>query len=335
MSVTKEFLKRCEAINTALINGNAKSTIELLHIVKKEIASNLTTRTIRNDIKAMKNGEVNKKKAPIEQGKDRKWYYTTPTFNLFPNLNLNEEEVNDLKIALITLEKYQNYGLFKKFSNAISKVIEAVEVNVQFSGSKFLSGIIHTDDPPYSKGSEILPKIVDAIQTHVKIKFSYQKFGENVSSLKSLAPYFVKEYKGRWYVIGESESGTFKTYGLDRIEAFEKTTENYSIRKDFDSERYFSHSMGVTITHSSPVRIIIEAYGKTTGYVKTMPLHSSQKILLDKGTKIRFEIKVIPTYELYSCLLGYGGDITVISPQKVKQQLMGIIKTMEKKYFSC
>ncbi|MGM0649710.1 MAG: WYL domain-containing protein [Bacteroidota bacterium] len=58
------------------------------------------------------------------------------------------------------------------------------------------------------------------------------------------------------------------------------------------------------------------AYTPTQGkYIKTLPMHNSQKVLIDNDNECRISINVGPNFELNQQILKHGDTVKVLEPQ--------------------
>ena len=99
-----------------------------------------------------------------------------------------------------------------------------------------------------------------------------------------------------------------------------------------DISSYYKNCMGITNLDINPEIIELSFSLQSGNFIKTKPLHLSQEILFENQAELRVRIKVIPTYELYSKLLSYGPDLTVISPIHVKMEVQERLSQAIKKY---
>jgi predicted DNA-binding transcriptional regulator YafY len=148
----------------------------------------------------------------------------------------------------------------------------------------------------------------------------------------------LKQYNERWFLFGlnEKENMLFNL-ALDRIEAIKTTNFDYQDTGiDFENE-YFGNIIGVTFPKDEKAIDITLNIAKTRwGYLRTKPLHGSQKIVdnPDNSDYITVKIHVIPNNELYSNLLFYGDDIIVMKPRKIRTTLLSIIESMKENYLN-
>jgi hypothetical protein len=63
------------------------------------------------------------------------------------------------------------------------------------------------------------------------------------------------------------------------------------------------------------MKVVFWASKKECNYIKTKPIHHSQKVIKEDENGTTFSIKVVVNYELYSIFSSYTGGIKIISPK--------------------
>lgn len=122
-------------------------------------------------------------------------------------------------------------------------------------------------------------------------------------------------------------------YALDRISDCGLTDKYFELDKDFDIDNYFRGCCGVIHSTDEPVRVELKAYGYGADYLRTLPIHSSQRELqTDPDGTTYFELYVCPTYDLYQELLLQVDQIEVISPQFVRNQIRTLVQNILTRY---
>ena len=107
----------------------------------------------------------------------------------------------------------------------------------------------------------------------------------------------------------EKEKDTIQNLPLDRIESFSFWHEDLKIQGEFDAKTYFIDIIGVTKPLEATIKTVEFKVSKKDNrayYVRTKPLHHSQKEISVNDVSITFEIKVIPNNELKSKLAELG-----------------------------
>ena len=67
-------------------------------------------------------------------------------------------------------------------------------------------------------------------------------------------------------------------------------------------------------------------------YIKSLPLHPTQKILTDNADELRISLTVFLTYDFIMELLSYGDTVQAVQPQELIDKLKGIYERAKEKY---
>ena len=179
-------------------------------------------------------------------------------------------------------------------------------------------------------GEEFLQTIILARKTRRRIKISYQKFGFEVSE-KTISPLALKLFHQRWYLLSHT-GNHFATYSLDRMQSAMITDENYEMPEDFSPEAYFADYFGVLTDETPKAHVVIRAYGKTVNYLRTLPLHHSQREIATREQEADFSFDIRPTADFLKELFTYDSGIEVLEPQEIRQKMKQLIAETLKRY---
>ena len=75
---------------------------------------------------------------------------------------------------------------------------------------------------------------------------------------------------------------------------------------------------------NKPEEIILSFTNIQGKYIKTLPLHSSQEILIDNKKEFRIKLNLVITNDFIIELLSMGENIKVIKPEKLKKRIKNI-----------
>ena len=181
-----------------------------------------------------------------------------------------------------------------------------------------LSDFIHFDTRR-PKGTENLFGLVHAIKDRLQINFTYHDFRKDSTYPVTLNPYALKEFEHRWYILGNVVGKNhIRTFGLDRITAFEITNKHFDAQDDFSVNENFKNCFGIIGPGNAEPEEVILSFDKFQGqYIKTLPLHSSQKIISDTDEGLQISLNIIPTYDFHIQLLSLGARVIVIKPESL------------------
>lgn len=186
------------------------------------------------------------------------------------------------------------------------------------------------------RGTEHILPLLNAIKNKVVVDIEYHKFYESESETVAFNPYLIKQFKSRWYVIGNKvENNGIRTYALDRIVKVDTKKKKFNHSKDVDIVGYFKNSFGIIAPNSDkPEKVVFNATVEQANYIRTFPLHVSQKILKTSTVQVTFELTVFITYDLIMELLSYGDEIKVDSPKSLIKELTNMYSNSLAKYKS-
>lgn len=261
----------------------------------------LSDRTISRDIDQMRN----EFRIDIRYDSEKNGYY------------LDKEDSPGLDDFIRLLVMLTTAGMI---TDMLKEGKEALKC-IAFEGSAQLKGIQHLD------------KILRAIREHHQIKFSHQGFSSARAREVTLKPYLLKEYQQRWYVVGlGTRANSFTIYGIDRIRSLEISDETFAPNPEADPARLFEDTIGLNYSDHEPEEIIISFTPEQGKYIRTLPLHSSQRIIVDNNTELRIKLYLRVNYELRQKLLSFGDQVKVIGPEWLKQEMVAIYRKALQQY---
>ncbi len=177
------------------------------------------------------------------------------------------------------------------------------------------------------QGTEYLFGLLHAIKSNLQIRFTYHKFWDEEPTQRILEPLALKEFRNRWYIIGkelnqEMVTTQIKTFGLDRISELEITKTKFRYPSDFDAEDQFKHCFGIIGANGDEPKEVVLSFEPVQGkYIKSMPLHESQQVLVDNDKELRIKLFVYTTYDFKMELLSYGENLKVMEPDTLIHEM--------------
>ncbi len=225
-------------------------------------------------------------------------------------------------------------GVYRINENEISEIskrrMEAFDTFNALRIGENTSDLIHFENRK-PLGTENLFGLIHAIKNRLKINFTYQKFWEDESTDRIADPLALKEFKNRWYLLAKDhKDNAVKTFGLDRISALEISRTKFKVPAEFDVEKQFRYSFGIISPNDKEPQEIALAFDAFQGkYIKTLPLHHTQQILVDNKDELQVKLKVCVTYDFIQELLSFGDRMKVLQPPSLVTE----IKSAQQKAF--
>jgi hypothetical protein len=228
----------------------------------------------------------------------------------------------------------KNYTFLKLPDSIIERLIYNIKLQY-LMGNKFnYEMTVNFETPTSTKGYEYLPILSKALGQKKVVSFSYKSVNAKRSRTYVIHPHLLKENRNTFYLLGvKDKENEIRTFALDRI--IEKPVIldiEAKMLKDFDAEKYFNDSIGITSQQNTPITIELSFKPEEGAYLLTKPLHKSQQVLVEDENELRLSITVEPTFEVIANILSYGDAVEVIGPDTFKELIAARLKSAYNRY---
>lgn len=212
-------------------------------------------------------------------------------------------------------------------------------------------------DEQLPAGYRHVAAITEAMERRLWLETEYEPF-DKPGYTTALAPYCLRTFRGRCYVVGLSERHNgIRTFALDRIARARITEHSFRTDSHFSAARYFANSFGAYGGMDLKAEhIVIDADTRAAAYLRTRPLHDSQREVCradsthrnktagekrrqhtqetplkntyhDNNTKeeeypYRFEMDVAISADFVRELLYYGNEIRIAQPAALQEMIL-------------
>lgn len=207
-------------------------------------------------------------------------------------------------------------------SKNFQRMMEAFDVFNSLNLAHDLSPFLHLETRRPQGTDNLLP-LMQAIKKGVEVSFIYAKFWEEDSSNRLVIPYALKEFKNRWYLLAKDQKDDKnKTFALDRLSDLTISNNKFDIAIDFNVEKHYRYCFGIISPNDNPMEEIILSFTPFQGkYIKTLPLHETQEILLDTKDELQIKLKLYITHDFVMELLSFGNNMKVIQPKRLGETI--------------
>lgn len=190
------------------------------------------------------------------------------------------------------------------------------------SESKETLNYIHFDQGGGFKGLEYLTNLLQAIRENREIKFKHFSYQRKKSRPYSMQPYLIKEYQNRWYVVGWVKGmKAFRTFGVDRLEKLTITTKTFQRDEKVNLIERFNQTIGVVYGNSRLEEVVLWISPSQIPYIKSLPWHSSQKIIEETEKGMKMSLFIYPNYELIQQILMHHATVKVLQPSWLQEEV--------------
>ena len=204
--------------------------------------------------------------------------------------------------------------------------------NILLDGLSIKDQLLLEDIPA---GLEHLQTVINAIKSHHTLQMGYQKFTDSEPYTTSIEPYSLKLFHQRWYLLGKTErkKGDLGIFALDRMTELTETGHCFKMDPTFDAETFFHDYFGVIPDQTVKAEcIVLRAYSPMDNYLRTLPLHHSQKEIATERQSALFEYHVAPTHDFIQAILKEGNELEVIEPESLRKSIHDELTKALKRY---
>ena len=186
-------------------------------------------------------------------------------------------------------------------------------------GSDMRDRIICEDIPSSQKW---LSDVMAGMRDGKKLNMTYQSFQSLEAHNYDIAPYCLKLFKQRWYMLAKSEKyNDLRIYALDRVLELHTTKKSFSLPKGFDPKDTFRKLFGVILDNGPVENVVIRVAEDQVKYYRTLPLHHSQEEGKSGDGYTEFTYRLVPTFDFSRELLSKGENVEVMSPLWLRKEI--------------
>lgn len=175
--------------------------------------------------------------------------------------------------------------------------------------------------------------LLRAIRERRWVEIAYHRFQKEEGRDFRMRPFLLKEYGGRWYVLGLADGYANPiSLGLDRITSVTLTQKRFAAADRPKVEAFYAHIIGVDASPGKVERVVLRFTPLQAKYVKALPMHPSQKVVKEDKDSTVIELLVQPNRELHNELLAMGEGVRVLEPASLAKAIAKAHKAAARQY---
>lgn len=241
------------------------------------------------------------------------------------DINIECDKRNGYKYHIENTDDMKRGGIQRWLLNTIA-------VNNLINESHKLKHRILFENIP--SGQMYLTLVIEAMRDSLSIEITYQNFWIDTPYTFDVYPYCIKVFKQRWYLIAFSPNKSqILIYALDRIKNMSITNVEFSLPKDFDGDTFFADCFGIIEGEGKKAeKVLLKVYKNQASYIRSLPLHHSQKETENNPDYSIFSYYIKPTFDLRQELLSHGAEVEVLAPKWFRDEIAAIISEQHNAY---
>lgn len=237
------------------------------------------------------------------------------------------EEVFGMEIENVMGEGYRIVGWDPVYTDLFKELLSEFEILSTVGSDSGTRDYIIPEQRKMTFSVDI-QKVLRSIKQRRKVRFSYSLPRLGGKEAEYLAePYFLKQSQNRWYLVAMVE-GILKCFELGRFVSFKVLDEEFSRDESVQAENLFRDCFGIWDDPKMSVEDIRLRFSPLDGrFIKTLPIHFSQKIVAETNEYVEVTLRLKITNDFVMALLSRSSSIEILAPQSLKDRMNAIWAT--------
>jgi predicted DNA-binding transcriptional regulator YafY len=286
----------------------------------------ISKRTVYRDLNELEAAGI-----PYQFDNNTGGYGIEPEYFL-PSVDFNVQEA----LSLLMLVHKASGHLPLPFKNAAVMAGLKVENNLPAELKRYCNATLENisirpdSHAPMEMLDKVFAKLQRAIHRKRKVKLHYASIFDGKDISTTLSPYHLTYNNRAWYIIGHSSvHSEMRTFKLNRIKELSVLDKCFVADKKFVQQDYFGQAWSM-IPEGRLYHVKLKFAKKVARNVAEVAWHSSQKTIRHGDGTVTLEFVVDGIGEIGWWVLGYGDQVEVLAPKKLRDKIAKTAKNMAK-----
>lgn len=191
---------------------------------------------------------------------------------------------------------------------------------------------IMLQDPP--TGVEWLHTVLNAIDQSRTLCFDYTSYYTKDRTYHfELIPAFVRLFEQRWYLIGEfTDRSQTRVLALERMQHLALGEKKLQPSPSLTPKAFYEGCYGIIRDDKQPQTIWLKVYDRQVDYIRSLPLHASQKEIETGENYAIFQYYFRPSYDFIQQILWNRENMEVLKPSSFREDIISLLTQMLERY---
>lgn len=187
-------------------------------------------------------------------------------------------------------------------------------------------------DPEEDISFEILETLREAIAENRVVKASYYSFSSDTVTEREIEPYYIVIKNRHYYLIGHCRKrGEVRDFRVSRFHCVEPTSKHFRKKDSFSYADYIRYSWNM-VKDKEIYDIKIKFTPRIARFVKEYESWRADRLKELPDGSLVFSRRVTGFEEVIPWALSFGGEAEVLSPQELREAVVGHLKKMQSVY---
>jgi CRISPR-associated endonuclease/helicase Cas3 len=260
---------------------------------------------------------------------DREGYLVNVRFNLHEALAIHL--ATRLLATRMDRQNPHAAAALRKLGVSLERLAARISAHIKQSAD-VMDDAARRHDPLYM---QVLEKLTRAWAEGRKVEVWHRHEPTGSVHKYKFAPYFVEPYAigQTTHVIGWREPpGAMRTFKIERIERIELLAESYTIPADFNPRQFLTDAWGIWYTEEEPQKVVLRFSRSVANRVRESRWHESEQLVEEADGRLLWQAKVAEPQEMLPWIRGWGADVEVLGPERLREELRETAVHLNKLY---
>lgn len=315
-----------------ILDGASRAlTVAELHSALENRGHQVERRTVYRDLEAL--SQAGFPLQPEGEGETNQQWKLERSARINDYFVLTARELFALYLSKGVLAPLQS----TPFYDDVSKVFKKLESHLGLKANAYLEELEQElkFEPGPQWGLGLNPEVLETVRAacaegHI-LEVLYYSANTKTERTRRLGAHYLYYAKGGLYLVAEDLGDQkVKMFAIPRMKTAIMTEEAYQGEVK-TPEVLFQGSMGV-YSGERIEEVVVEFEAEVAPYVRERRWHPSQRVTALEGGRIRVNLELSQTPELYYWILGFAAYARVISPASVADKVATMAKETAERY---
>lgn len=179
-------------------------------------------------------------------------------------------------------------------------------------------------------GVEQLHTVLDAIDKGKTICFDYVSYYAKDRVLSyEVIPCFVRLFEHRWYLVCEYvDHSQTRVLALERMRGLVIGEKEGCPSPGITPQAFYQDCFGIIRDNKQPEEIVLKVYRNQVDYVRSSPIHASQKEIETTKEYAVFHYYLRPSFDFIQHLLWHRENMEVLRPASLRDEMRKLLQQM-------
>lgn len=185
-------------------------------------------------------------------------------------------------------------------------------------------------------GVELLQVVLNAIDQGRTVCFEYTSYYQKERNLRyEVIPCFVRMFERRWYLVCEYlDHSQTRVLALERMRQLRIGEKPANPSPHITPRQFYQDCFGIIRDDKRPEEVVLKVYHNQVDYIRSVPLHPSQKEVETTNDYTIFRYYLRPSYDLIQHLLWHRENLEILQPTSLREEMRRLLQKMLERYLS-